>query len=342
MHFATLPPEINSGRMYSGPGSESMIFAAATWGELAAQLYNLGADYGSTTSKLAQQWPAPAARAMSQAAAPQIRWLKTAAAQAENAAAQAKAAANAHESALAAMVSPAEIHANRAQRMALAATNNLGQAGPAIADVDAEYERMWAQDAAALYGYAAAAAAAAAVTPFASPGQARQDSPGARRNWTLASAPDVISAGHQVMSAVPLALQDLASSPLATFDASLSPITSSLSQLSSLSAPSGFAIAHLNSMNKAAALQSLLPQGAVSGPAATAALGHATSAGMLSVPHAWTAAAATDRVTVEPLPSGWSCEPVRLVAVSEPAHLPSWNSQRCDVGRADAAVDQER
>jgi PPE-repeat protein len=36
MHFATLPPEINSGRMYSGPGSGSMISAATAWDELAA------------------------------------------------------------------------------------------------------------------------------------------------------------------------------------------------------------------------------------------------------------------------------------------------------------------
>ena len=38
MDFAILPPEINSGRMYAGPGSGRMLAAAAAWllGENAA------------------------------------------------------------------------------------------------------------------------------------------------------------------------------------------------------------------------------------------------------------------------------------------------------------------
>ena len=38
MDFAILPPEINSGRMYAGPGSGPMLAAAAAWllGENAA------------------------------------------------------------------------------------------------------------------------------------------------------------------------------------------------------------------------------------------------------------------------------------------------------------------
>ena len=31
MDFAFLPPEINSGRMYDGPGSGPMLAAAAAW-----------------------------------------------------------------------------------------------------------------------------------------------------------------------------------------------------------------------------------------------------------------------------------------------------------------------
>ena len=31
MDFAILPPEINSGRMYAGPGSGPMLAAAAAW-----------------------------------------------------------------------------------------------------------------------------------------------------------------------------------------------------------------------------------------------------------------------------------------------------------------------
>ncbi|MDI3314987.1 MAG: PPE domain-containing protein, partial [Mycobacterium sp.] len=36
--FAALPPEINSARMYAGPGSGPMMAAASAWNSLAAEL----------------------------------------------------------------------------------------------------------------------------------------------------------------------------------------------------------------------------------------------------------------------------------------------------------------
>ena len=36
LDFAMLPPEINSARMYSGPGSGPMIAAASAWKSLAS------------------------------------------------------------------------------------------------------------------------------------------------------------------------------------------------------------------------------------------------------------------------------------------------------------------
>ena len=38
MDFGALPPEFNSARMYSGPGSASMMAAATAWNGLAARI----------------------------------------------------------------------------------------------------------------------------------------------------------------------------------------------------------------------------------------------------------------------------------------------------------------
>lgn len=38
MDFGALPPEVNSGRMYCGPGSAPMVAAASAWNGLAAEL----------------------------------------------------------------------------------------------------------------------------------------------------------------------------------------------------------------------------------------------------------------------------------------------------------------
>jgi PPE family len=46
MDFALLPPEINSGRMYVGPGSGPILAAAAAWDTLAGSA--LGAATAST------------------------------------------------------------------------------------------------------------------------------------------------------------------------------------------------------------------------------------------------------------------------------------------------------
>jgi PPE-repeat protein len=100
-------------------------------------------------------------------AAQYVSWLSAAAAQAQAASNQASAAATAFEAAMAATVQPAAVAANRALGRALAATNWLGQHAPAIADVEAAYEQMWASDVAAMSGYHAdASAAVAQLTPW--------------------------------------------------------------------------------------------------------------------------------------------------------------------------------
>jgi PPE-repeat protein len=63
-------------------------------------------------------------------------------------------------------VPPPAVAANRAQLAMLVATNFLGQNSAAIAATEAEYGEMWAQDAAAMYEYAAGSAVACELTPF--------------------------------------------------------------------------------------------------------------------------------------------------------------------------------
>ncbi len=66
-------------------------------------------------------------------------------------------------------VPPPVVADNRAQLAALIATNLLGQNTPAIAATEALYGEMWAQDTAAMYGYAGSSAAASTLTPFTAP-----------------------------------------------------------------------------------------------------------------------------------------------------------------------------
>jgi PPE-repeat protein len=217
--FGALPPEINSARMYAGPGSGSMMAAAAAWNGLAGQLQSAAASYGSTISGLTSgPWIGPSSTAMAAAAAPYVAWMSATAGQAELAASQAQAAAGAYEAAFAMTVAPPVIAANRAQLMMLVATNFLGQNTPAIAAPEAQDAEMWAQDATAMYSYAATSAATTAqVTPFtaapqtANPaGLAAQATAAAQTTGTSTSA-GVQSTLSQLMSTLQTSLQNLAS-----------------------------------------------------------------------------------------------------------------------------------
>ncbi len=150
LDFAALPPEVNSGLMYTGPGSGPMLTAAAAWDDLAADLYLTASSYGLVISDLTSGWLGPSSVAMAAAAAPYVSWMVTTAGQAEETGAQAEAAAAAYEAAFAMTVPPPVIAANRALLMALIATNFFGQNTPAIMATEAEYLEMWAQDAAAM------------------------------------------------------------------------------------------------------------------------------------------------------------------------------------------------
>src|SRR6202167_4358394 len=170
LDFGALPPEINSARMYMGPGSSSFQVAASAWNGLAAELQSAAQGYETTITQLASdEWTGPASAAMASAAQPYVTWMQETSAQAEQAAAQAQAAAAAYEQAFAATVAPPLVAANRAETAAAVQANVFGQYTPLIAPLEAQYGEMWAQDSAAMYGYAGQSAAATQVTPFASP-----------------------------------------------------------------------------------------------------------------------------------------------------------------------------
>jgi PPE-repeat protein len=169
LDFAALPPEINSGLMYTGPGSGPMMAASVAWDALAENLYSTAISYASAISDLTSSWLGPSSASMAAAAAPYVSWMSATATQAEQTAAQAKGAVAAYEAAFAMTVPPTVIAANRALLMTLIATNFFGQNTAAIMATEAQYMEMWAQDAAAMYGYAGAASAASTLTPFTSP-----------------------------------------------------------------------------------------------------------------------------------------------------------------------------
>jgi PPE-repeat protein len=159
MDFGSYPPEINSGRMYAGPGAAPMLTASEAWQGLAAELHSAAASYQSVVSGLtAGPWVGPSSSTMAAAAASYVSWLNATAAQAEETAAQAKAAAAAYQAAFTSTVAPPTVAANRSQLMTLVATNLFGRNTQAIAANEAQYGEMWAQDAAAMYGYAASSA----------------------------------------------------------------------------------------------------------------------------------------------------------------------------------------
>jgi PPE-repeat protein len=163
MEFPVLPPEINSARMHAGAGSAPMLTAATAWDGLAAELWSAARSFGSVTSRVAgQSWQGPSSLAMMAAAAPYVAWLGAAATHSEHAAGQARAVASAYETARATTVHPMAVAANRIQLVSLVSSNLLGQNTPAIAEIEARYEGMWAQDVSAMVGYHAGVSVAAA------------------------------------------------------------------------------------------------------------------------------------------------------------------------------------
>lgn len=226
--YALLSPEVNSGRLYTGPGSTPMMAVASAWRGLAAEISSALTSYETTFSQLVdQEWMGPASASMTAATKPYLAWMADTAAKAEEAATQATAAAAAFEAAHAATPPPAVIAANRAQQKQLVATNVVGQNSAAIMASDAQYFQMWAQATGVMYSYAASSAAATKVTPFSEPTQTTNPD-GTANQAAAVSQANGTAAGNtaqtaQAISSLPNTLQTLTSPGPA--DAGLPPPT---------------------------------------------------------------------------------------------------------------------
>jgi PPE-repeat protein len=215
MFYAAFPPEFNSGRMYSGPGAESLVTAATAWENLAAELQSASTAYSSVVSNLtAGPWVGPSSMAMAAAAAPYVAWMQQTAAQAAKTAAQLTDAAAAYETAFAAHVPPPLIAANRELLMQLMATNLFGQNTGAIAATEAQYGEMWAQDGEAMDTYFASSATASELTPFA---EAPETTNPAGTEMQAAAAPTAAAAAAAAPAAAAAATATSSGTPLAFF-----------------------------------------------------------------------------------------------------------------------------
>ncbi|KAA1249313.1 PPE family protein [Mycobacterium simiae] len=343
MDFGALPPEINSARMCAGAGAAPMMAAAAAWNRLAAELSTTAASFESVISQLTtEQWMGPASTSMAAAAQPYMAWLIYTAEAAAHAGSQATASAAAFEAAFAATVPLPEVLANRALLAALVATNVLGQNTPAIAATEAQYSEMWAQDALAMYGYAASSAVAGMLNPLTTPSQianpAGLASQAAAVSQAAASGTVQQVGLANLITNVPNAVMGLASPAAAAglggiiqdigdllgntfFQNTVNGIVNTAAWFVMAAIPNALFLGHaLNVADAAGGAAALNITPAIAGAAATtnavtpaggasvlAGLGQASAVGKLSVPVSWSSAApALTSGTTALEGSGWA------------------------------------
>lgn len=339
VEYGALPPEINSGRAYTGPQSAPLTAASAAWETLAANLSSNAAALNSAImALLAGGWQGPSSAAMATGATQNVAWLVQAATQAQTTALAAAQAARAVEATYAGVVPPPVIEANRALLEALIASNFLGVNSASIAACVAEYDEMWTRDATVMYGFTADAAAVTGMlipfTPlqptvnpggFASQaaavaqaggtaaGQAGQNAATAGQSVSSMGgegASSMMSMAPQFLSTVPQALQGMAQplmggmgnpmQSLGAFQGLLSPFMSMMSN------PAMGGIGGVGAATSAAgALSGAGGSGGGfgaggAGPIA-AGLGKGGSVGGLSVPATWAASAQSGGANVAPV-----------------------------------------
>jgi PPE-repeat protein len=287
------------------------------------------------------EWRGPSAAAMATAAMPYVEWMQTTAGAAQLAANQAMASAAAYEAAFAMTVPPPVVTANRIQLAALVATNILGQNTPAIAVNEAQYGEMWAQDAAAMYGYAGSSASAGKLEPLRDPapttnagGLGAQAAAVTQATGTQAGLPGLVSNLPSTMQSLSAPVSAAASPAQALgglddfFDSNLvENIPNGIFDMASWNGFNGIVTGILYAHTADAGLinaklppafgglgvlapaAGAAPTGAASagGASVLAGMGQASSVGKLSVPAGWSAAAPAETAAAAPLAgSGWS------------------------------------
>ena len=187
MEFTTLPPEVISALIHSGPGAESLATAAAAWQQLSANLEDAADNYAASLASMDESWYGPSSAAMFQSVAPYVTWLRTTAQAAQQTAAAAQSAAAAFSAGQASVVPTASVVANRTRLAQLLATNIFGRNLPAIAQTESEYQTMWANNAAAMTRYQAASSQASTLPQLTSP--TSTTNPSALRTQASSAAP---------------------------------------------------------------------------------------------------------------------------------------------------------
>lgn len=319
MDYLFSSPEVNSTRMYAGPGAGSLLTAAGTWDAVSAELSTTAEGYTSVLSNLTGlEWLGAASRAMMASAAGYIRWLQTTSEQAKQTAMQARTAAAAYEQAYAMTVPPTAVAANRSRLMTLIATNYLGQNTSQIAQTDAQYADYWAQDATAMSNYDTSAKSARQLQKFNNPNNSTNQSGTQAQSNAVTAANNTANSSNSAVAAIGGATQSLfAGNPIIPADATLQDeILAAFAGINStynveafvsgvISAENNLGI--LPDLGAAAAAPAEIAPALASAPVAggglgsvTATLSGANTIGPMSVPASWSAPSTTRIATLQP------------------------------------------
>lgn len=226
MDFGLLPPEVNSSRMYSGPGPESMLAAAAAWDGVAAELTSAAVSYGSVVSTpIVEPWMAGGGRDGGRGnAVCGVAGRHGGAGEGDGHTGEGSGGSvwdGVRDDGATILVA-----ANRSRLMSLVAANILGQNRAAIAATQAEYAEMWAQDAAVMYSYEGASAAASALPPFTPPVQGTGPAgPAAAAAATQAAGAGAVADAQATLAQLP---PGILSDILSALAANADPLTSGL------------------------------------------------------------------------------------------------------------------